>query len=282
MGWLIAIAAAALVGGVVKGISDHNYQQEQLEIQRKNQIEGYKTAFNNALSSFDDIVGKFNRLMIEGVNEVEETISGYRTQIDNFDLMKTEATDDILAEINTVDDLLEGWQGSYDAQTRSAKSEGRNTLTSLLSNWSDAEVAAADRGMGGSMQLIAQQEKAKAIEYAGSDLSLAGNDGIFGASYETMLSNLNSQKSQYELKRSILGTDLQVTNMNLDNQLESWKRSLASSTQALEANRQTLKDQIDNLERQYGIAQENATKIGVTDPKLVDMRSTIDRLKSQL
>lgn len=281
MGWLIAIAAAALVGGVVKGVSDYNYQQEQLEIQRQNQIEGYKTAFNNALSSFDDIVGKFNRLMIE-VNEVEETISGYRTQIDNFDLIKTEATDDILAEINTVDDLLEGWQGSYDAQTRSAKSEGRNTLTSLLSNWSDAEVAAADRGMGGSMQLIAQQEKAKAIEYAGSDLSLAGNDGIFGASYETMLSNLNSQKSQYELKRSILGTDLQVTNMNLDNQLESWKRSLASSTQALKANRKTLKDQIDNLERQYGIAQENATKIGVTDPKLVDMRSTIDRLKSQL
>jgi hypothetical protein len=50
MGWLIAIAAAALVGGVVKGVSDYNYQQEQLEIQRKNQIEGYKTAFNNALS----------------------------------------------------------------------------------------------------------------------------------------------------------------------------------------------------------------------------------------
>lgn len=282
MGWLIAIAAAALVGGVIKGVSDYNYQQEQLEIQRQNQIEGYKTAFNNALSSFDDIVGKFNRLMIEGVNEVEETISGYRTQIDNFDLIKTEATDDILAEINTVDDLLERWQGSYDAQTRSAQSEGRSTLTSLLSNWSDAEVAAADRGMGGSMQLIAQQEKAKAIEYAGSDLSLAGNDGIFGASYETMLSNLNSQKSQYELKRSILGTDLQVTNMNLDNQLESWKRSLASSTKALEANRQTLKDQIDNLERQYGIAQENATKLGVADPNLVDMRSTIDRLKSQL
>lgn len=282
MGWLIAIGVAALIGGVAKGVSDHNYQQEQLKIQRENQIEGYKTAFNNALSSFDDIVGKFNRLMIEGVNEVEETISGYRTQIDNFDLTKTEATDDILAEINTVDDLLEGWQSSYDAQTRSAQSEGRSTLTSLLSNWSDAEVAAADRGMGGSMQLIAQQEKAKAIEYAGTDLALAGNDGIFGASYETMLSNLNSQKSQYELKRNILGTDLQVTNMNLDNQLESWKRSLASSTQALEANRQTLKDQIDNLERQYGIAQENATKIGVTDPKLVDMRSTIDRLKSQL
>ena len=106
MGWLIAIAAAALVGGVVKGISDHNYQQEQLKIQREDQIEGYKTAFNNALSSFDDIVGKFNKLMIDGVNEVEETISGYRTQIENFSLTKQEATDDILAEINTVDDLL--------------------------------------------------------------------------------------------------------------------------------------------------------------------------------
>ena len=55
MEWLIIIAAAALVGGVVKGVSDYNYQKEQMEIQRKNQIEGYKTAFNNALSSFDDI-----------------------------------------------------------------------------------------------------------------------------------------------------------------------------------------------------------------------------------
>ena len=282
MGWLIAIAAAALVGGVVKGISDHNNQKNQLEIQRQNQIEGYKSAFNNALSSFDDIVGKFNNLMINGVQEVGEAISGYRTQIENFGLTRQEATDDILADINTVDDLLEGWQGSYDAQTRSTQSEGRDTLTSLLSNWSDAEVAAADRGMGGSMQLIAQQEKAKAIEYAGTDLALAGNDGIFGASYETMLSNLNSQKSQYELRRNILGTDLNVTNMNLDNQLESWRRSLTSSTQALETNRQTLQTQIGNLERQYTVAQDNATKLGVTDPKLADMRSTIDRLKSQL
>ena len=282
MGWLIAIAAAALVGGVVKGISDHNNQKNQLEIQRQNQIEGYKSAFNNALSSFDDIVGKFNNLMINGVQEVGEAISGYRTQIENFGLTRQEATDDILADINTVDDLLEGWQGSYDAQTRSTQSEGRDTLTSLLSNWSDAEVAAADRGMGGSMQLIAQQEKAKAIEYAGTDLALAGNDGIFGASYETMLSNLNSQKSQYELKRNILGTNLQETNRNLDNQLESWRRSLTSSTQALETNRQTLQTQIGNLERQYTVAQDNATKLGVTDPKLADMRSTIDRLKSQL
>ena len=282
MGWLIAIAAAALVGGVVKGISDHNNQKKQLEIQRQNQIEGYKSAFNNALSSFDDIVGKFNNLMINGVQEVGEAISGYRTQIENFGLTRQEATDDILADINTVDDLLEGWQGSYDAQTRSTQSEGRDTLTSLLSNWSDAEVAAADRGMGGSMQLIAQQQKSKVVEYAGTDLALAGSDGVFGASYETMVSNLNSQKSQYELKRSILGTDLDVTNMNLDNQLESWRRSLTSSTQALETNRQTLQTQIGNLERQYTVAQDNATKLGVTDPKLADMRSTIDRLKSQL
>lgn len=282
MGWLIAIAAAALVGGVVKGISDHNNQKNQLEIQRQNQIEGYKSAFNNALSSFDDIVGKFNNLMINGVQEVGEAISGYRTQIENFGLTRQEATDDILADINTVDDLLEGWQGSYDAQTRSTQSEGRDTLTSLLSNWSDAEVAAADRGMGGSMQLIAQQQKSKVVEYAGTDLALAGSDGVFGASYETMVSNLNSQKSQYELRRNILGTDLNVTNMNLDNQLESWRRSLTSSTQALETNRQTLQTQIGNLERQYTVAQDNATKLGVTDPKLADMRSTIDRLKSQL
>jgi len=208
MGWLIAIGVASLLVGLGFGIDNSIKQQDQIDIEKERlrlQREGDLT---DALSSLDTLKTNFETLKDITIPKLQSEMDATQTDIDLWDQRYAQEIGGIQAEIDTVDDLIGNWQNSYDAQTLSAKAEGQENLSTLLSNWSDAEVMAADRGMGGSMSLVAQQHKQKAIAYAGSDLSLAGNDGIYGAAYATLVSNLSSQRNQYETKRNLLSGTL--------------------------------------------------------------------------
>ena len=198
-----------------------------------------------------------------------------QTDIDLWDQRYAQEIGGIQAEIDTVDDLIGNWQNSYDAQTLSAKSEGQENLSTLLSNWSDAEVMAADRGMGGSMSLVAQQQKQKAIAYAGSDLSLAGDDGIYGAAYATLVSNLSSQRNQYETKRNLLSGTLELTDITLQNELDSWTKTLENQTTALATNKKSLSDFYDRMGDQLDVIIAKDSELGNTHSAAVTRAKNI-------
>lgn len=277
-----SLAGAGAAIGVNAAIDNQDINQERLELEKQQYQDGLKSDFNSALSAFDSIRSQFDTLKYSDIPGIESSIKGLETNVDLWDEEAALQTGQIQQDINTVDDLLGNWQNSYDAQTRSAQSQGRSNLTSLLSNWSDAEVAAADRGMGGSMQLIAQQERAKAVEYAGNDLSLAGNDGIFGSSYASLVANLASEKSQYESQRSLLSQSLDLTRTNLNNQLADWQGQITERTSALDRQRNNLKGYYTQLESQYTTALQKSQQLGTTDPRLADYKKLLDEYKQYI
>lgn len=113
---------------------------------------------------------------------------------------------------------LENWQSSYDYQVAKLRSEGSAKLSQLREEWVDAEVLAADRGASGSMSLVALQQKQKAVDYAGSDLSLAGDDGLYGLTMNELRTTLATNKSQAESSKSIAAQkyDESLTRQNQD------------------------------------------------------------------
>ena len=157
----------------------------------KIQIEGYKIRLQQCPQLVRRYCGKFNNLHDRnGVNEGwrrRYPATGTQIENPNLHLGKQRLRMTYLADINTVDDLLEGWQGSYDADKEAHNPREGSTLTSLLSNWSDAEVAAADRGHG---RLHAahrpSRRRPRRSKYAGTDLALAGTTVFSVHPYETM------------------------------------------------------------------------------------------------
>lgn len=276
------LAGSAAAIGVNAAIDNQDINQERLELEKQQYQDELKSDLNSAFSAFDSIKKEFDTLKYVEIPSLESSIGGLETNVDLWDEEYALQTGQLQQDINTVDDLLGNWQNSYDAQTRSAQSQGRSNLTSLLSNWSDAEVAAADRGMGGSMQLIAQQERAKAVEYAGSDLSLAGNDGIFGSSYASLVANLESEKAQYESQKNLLSQSLDLTRTNLNNQLSDWNAQIAEHSSALDRQRNNLKGYYSNLENQYKTALEKSQQLGTTDPRLAEYKKLLDEYKQYI
>ena len=269
MGWLIAIGVASLLVGLGFGIDNSIKQQEQLDIDEERLEMQKQSEFDKALESLDSLKDKFDELKDITIPELEGKIQDTQRDIDLWDDRYALETGKIQMELDTVDDLIGNWQNSYDAQTLSAKAEGQENLSTLLSNWSDAEVMAADRGMGGSMSLVAQQHKQKAIAYAGSDLSLAGNDGIYGAAYATLVANLNSERSMYETKKGLLSGQLGLTQQTLEGELSAWTRNLENYTTSLGIQHENLTG--DNgyykrMEEQLGVIERKYDDLGNKNP----------------
>lgn len=264
MGWLIAIGVVSLIVGLGFGIDNSIKQQDQIDIEKERLEMEKQSEFDKALESLDSLKSKFDELKDITIPELEGKIQDTQRDIDLWDDRYALETGKIQMELDTVDDLIGNWQNSYDAQTLSAKDQGQQNLTALLSNWSDAEVMAADRGMGGSMSLVAQQHKQKAIAYAGSDLSLAGNDGIYGAAYATLVANLNSERSMYETKKGLLSGQLGLTQQTLEGELSAWTRNLENYTTSLGT-------QYENLTGDNGYYKRMEEQLGVIERKYDDL-----------
>jgi hypothetical protein len=247
-------------------------QEQELALQQQEHKADLERDYNNAIDGLGDIKANFDMLLNTTIPGLEEEIGGLEHKIDRWDEEKDLAMGEIEAEIATYDSLLSSWQTSYDAQTKSAMEQGRDTLSGLLSNWANAEVVAADRGAGGSMALVAAQEKRRAARYAGDDLSLGGGDGIFGASYDTLVANLASQKSQYETRRGLLGGQLESTDIYWDQMLEDWQGDLTEKQGALAGTEEQIDDYFLRYDTQWNIANDKRNELGLTgtDP-LLDM-----------
>ena len=65
------------------------------------------------------------------------------------------------------------------------------------------------------MALIAEQNRLKAVDYAGDDMSLAGDDGLFGLSMKNLKVGLENNKSQAEGQVGVLRTNLGLVQTSL-------------------------------------------------------------------
>ena len=276
------VGTAAVGAGAIYGSEQLEIEEEKLDLQKealKTELEGQ---YNSALSNLSNLQTQFDTLYHTTIPDLENSISGLETKIDLWDEEYDLQVGEIEAGIQNYDNLLTNWQSSYDAQTRSAQAQGRDTLGGLLNNWAQAEVIAADRGMGGSMKLVAGQEKARAVEFAGEDLSLAGEDGIYGASYATMVANLSAQKTQYETERNLLGQNLELTKINLDNMLDDWKGQLETDQDALDRQKGNLEGLYTQLDTQYKTAKTKHNKLGLDDPVLTDYSELLKEYKGMI
>ncbi len=245
--WMAIIATAAFVATVVDGIIDNEKDKENLAIAQANLQLQKESAYNSAKATLDGYSNELLNLEVSTIPGIQANITNINTELDVWDENYAEQVGGKELEVASYDDYLNNWQKSYDLQTRSAQAQGKSDLTALLSNWSDAEVAAADRGMGGSMNLIANQQKQKAVDYAGSDLSLAGNDGLYGMEFANLTLGLNTAKRQAQDQRDVLGIGLDNLKTSFANQKSGLDTQLGIETDALrryQESRETLKTNI--------------------------------------
>ena len=277
MGWFYAVLGViAVVGGLILGDKRLKLEEERNQIEKERQELVREDDFNKAIALLDTYKSDFDNIKDVVIPKLESEIRATEMDISLWDQRYAQETGEIQAKIDTVDDLIGNWQMSYDAQTKSAKEQGKNTFSQLLANWSDAEVMAADRGMGGSMSLVAEQQKQRAIAYAGDDLSLGGTDGIFGASYASLLAGLASERSQYDTQKSLLSGSLSLTQTTLENELSVWEENLGIQTKALGTNLQSLYGRDGLLDKMELQLDEIITKHGSLGK---DKSSSVDRAR---
>lgn len=245
---------------IIDTINDNATDAENLKIQQDNLKIQKEGAYNSANSTLTDYNNQLTKLDSTLIPDANESIRVLQENLGNWDKNYAAEVGSAQLEIDTYDDYLNNWQKGYDQQTAAAKSQGRDTLTSLLSNWSDAEVAAADRGMGGSMNLIANQQKQKAIEYAGSDLSIEGSDGLFGMEFMNMTLGLDTAKRQAQDTRGILGIGIDNLKTSFANQKTGWETQLEIDKNALDT---------------YTKSKDTLTG------NITEQQATVDRLKRE-
>lgn len=205
---------AAMLGWVDSGWNDQKEEITNFE-NRKDDLTAYQEQF--------DTLKYYTVPQLESnLNTTNQNIEAYAKYIDSetglVDFTKTSESLALKQDVQSYDDYLNNWQLSYDKQITAQETQGKSDLSQLMANWSDAEVLAADRGASGSMSLVALQQKQKAVDYAGSDLSLAGDDGLYGLTMNELRTTLAKNKSEAESSRSIAAQkyDESLTRQNQD------------------------------------------------------------------
>lgn len=205
---------AAMLGWVNSGWNDQKEEITKYE-NRKDDLTAYQEQY--------DTLKYYTVPQLESnLNTTNQNIEAYAKYIDSetglVDFTKTSESLALKQDVQSYDDYLNNWQLSYDKQITAQETQGKSDLSQLMANWSDAEVLAADRGASGSMSLVALQQKQKVVDYAGSDLSLAGNDGLYGLTMNELRTTLAKNKNEVESARSIAAQkyDESLTRQNQD------------------------------------------------------------------
>lgn len=209
MSIFLAIGAFVL-GAIGLGVGIANSEE-----QKKQRLQQQAYRAEDSIAALEELYDKISLVELPQAYQGLETANLY---LENWEKLYESETGELQNEINTYDDYLTSWQGMYDEQVRATELQGRDNLSQLLSNWSDTEVYAADRGTGGSMALIAAQEKRKVVDFAGEDMQLGGGDGFFGLSLSNLRLGLENNRQQAEDQLSVLGTrfDLLDTSLRSD------------------------------------------------------------------
>lgn len=256
--WVLAgVAVAGLLGGLHFGAKEDQRREKELQTQREQ-------AFLNSQNTLSNIAKEYKTTgtLIEAT---EGKLRGIDTFFEGYQMEWDQQVGTLELELGRVDSLLGNWQNSYDAQTKSMEAQGKDTLYNLMQNYSLSEVAAADRGMGGSMNLVSQQEKQKVIDFAGADMSLGGGGGLYGASYATLVSNLHAEQDYLRSQQSILGGSLDLAKFNLQSQYDEQLAQQGELTGALGRYQNSLIELEKDYEKQYNQTISDRNKAGRKD-----------------
>ena len=230
------VAGAALIAGgftnmVSTGLNESaKAREEQLQLQQE-YTAAYESSYQNYLNAQQWATS------LEG--QIADT---------EVNIMQTEAN------ISSFDQTLVRWQSQYDTQRQQLQMEGEANYSQLMANWQGAELVNAARGqIGGSAALVAQSQELQLERFAGSDLRLDENGGIFG-----------NALNEFRLDM-LAGRNELVGNMNIQKEaLGKYNSALSSYKSALS----TAQANIIKYQNQYQSYRDQAIAAGV-NPSLV-------------
>ena len=175
-----AIASAAI--DLFTGIVDWAFGLANAKNERQRQFD---TAYLNAISQYNQLE-----------NQVTQT---------GLAIKQTEAN------ISAFDQALTRWQSEFDLSLEAFQQEGEAAYNELYQNWQGTELAMAATGrVGGSAALVAAQRKAQLEAFAGSDLKLNADGGMYGASLSSFYLDSFAGLTELQGNRDIAAESLGI------------------------------------------------------------------------
>ena len=331
-GWGGAVAGASLGSNLYEGLKGNDIAEDELEVSQqeleikreemtlqhagtfneaKDNLLTYTQAYENLrdvqnkelasnIGAIDRSLGLWDEDYALQTGQIEAEKESVDTALANWQGERDLALSQINAQKSQVDTSLANWQGAYDTQMGSLEEQGRGQLNQLLSNWTNTEVIAAERGASGSLGKVAGQAKSDITRFAGSDMRLAGSDGLFGQSRAAQAASLNAQKSSLQLQQGLLsqnlstttaayaaqksqlenqqdliGQNLDLTKSNLNAQKANWQDQRQVYEDSLASNLGTMANYRDIIGAQYGIVDEARQAAGFGEETMAGLGSSV-------
>lgn len=119
------------------------------------------------------------------------------------------------SNISAYESYLANYGNYEDLQKSNFEAQSRQEFKQLITNMGLQDVASGASGRTGlSVEGVGSEAKAEAVDYAGTDLSLAGGDGRYGMAKSELWNNLDLEQKKSESQLQIYKTSLGVLQEN--------------------------------------------------------------------
>lgn len=217
-----------------------------------NSTAGYASAGMEIGSSFSKL-GKFGKWIGGGIGAIvgfgmdlweanndakarilqaESDILGYKTNI----LATGAEIEQTRANVSAYEDFLAAFPNYQQLQKGQFEMQARNEFRQLRSAYAGANTVASATGRtGGSAALVSGEAKMDLAAYAGDDLEIGDDNGMYGMAKRELYGNLETTQKQYKNQLSVYQTSLgtlQETQGLYQNALGSAEKRLAGAQKA--------------------------------------------------
>ena len=184
---IISGISAAVSGGVA--ISNFVSQSQMDEVNKllaqEGRLQGAQGQFINAYGTYADAMAQ--------VNNIYHTVEGNKLQLKQTS-----------ANISAFNQLQSRLQTQVDYGLASLRSQGKAQISNLLASYHNSSVKSAARGQtGGSAALIEQMARASVVEYAGEDMKLDANGGLYGYALSDYFLDALATHKEYQDNKQI-------------------------------------------------------------------------------
>lgn len=190
----LAIFSAILSGigaATSAGVAVSNYlSQSQMDevnklLAQEGRLQGAQGQFINAYGTYADAMAQANNLY--------HTVEGNKLQLKQTS-----------ANISAFNQLQSRLQTQFDYGLASLRSQGKAQINNLLASYHNSSVKSAARGqVGGSAALIEQMARASVVEYAGEDMKLDTNGGLYGYALSDYFLDALATHKEYQDNKQI-------------------------------------------------------------------------------
>jgi hypothetical protein len=278
-----ALSGAGLGSSLYSGIKNNEIAQSELAIAQDNQQINqqelslqYAGTFNDAKNDLINYQEQYDLIKDVTIPTLVSDIDALNRSLDMWDEEYSYQTGQIEAQQQEVNTALGNWQGQYDVQMGNLQEQGRGQLGELLSNWTSTNVVAGERGATGSMGLVAGQQKSNVVRFAGSDMRLAGGDGLYGQTWSAQDAALQANKQSLLTQQNLLSQNLALTQNNLNAEKTNWEDQLGVLQGNLVSNIDSLGDMSEQIGAQYGVVDDARKAAGYGTDMMAGLSRTTD------